>query len=72
MGDPGPLLLLPRVALAAPAQGGKSTRSSSTQQCRLNCLAAEMDPLPDLVARILQQAATDGPRTRAQSSAAAP
>jgi len=64
------LLLFPRVALVAP--GGKSTRSSSTQQCRLNCLAAVMDPLPDLIARILRQAAPDGPRTRAQSRAAAP
>jgi len=31
------LLLFPRVALAAPARGGKATRSSSTQQFRLNC-----------------------------------
>jgi len=31
-----------------------------------------MDPLPDMIARILRQAATDGPRTRAQSQAAAP
>jgi len=50
------LLLFPRVALAAPARGGKSTRSSSTKQCRLNCLAAVMDPLPELTARILRQA----------------
>jgi len=39
------LLLFPRIALAAPARDGKATRSSSTQQCRLNCLAAVMDPL---------------------------
>jgi len=65
------LLLFPRVALAAPARGGKSTRSSSTQQCRLNCLAAVMGPLGDLIARIHRQAATDGPRTQAQSRAAA-
>jgi len=38
------LLLFPRVALAAPARGGKATRSSSTQQCRLNCLAAGWTP----------------------------
>jgi len=31
-----------------------------------------MDPLPGLIARILRQAAVDGPRTRAQSRAAAP
>jgi len=31
-----------------------------------------MDPLPDRIARILRQAAADGPRTRAQSRAAAP
>jgi len=31
-----------------------------------------MDPLPDLIARILRQATADGPRTRAQSRAAAP
>jgi len=72
MGDPARLLLFPRVAVAAPARGGKATRSSSTQQCRLYCLAAVMDPLGDLIARIHRQAATDGPRTRAQSRAAAP
>jgi len=55
------LLLFPRVALAAPARGGKATRSCSTQQCRLNCLAAVMDPLGDLIARILRQVAADGP-----------
>jgi len=31
-----------------------------------------MDPLGDLISRILRQTATDGPRTRAQSRAAAP
>jgi len=66
------LLQFPRVSLAAPARGGKATRSSSTQQCRLNCLAAVMDTLSDLIARIHRQAATDGPRTRAHSRAAAP
>jgi len=39
------LLLFPRIALAAPARGGKATRSSSTQQCRLNCLSSVLDPL---------------------------
>jgi len=34
-------------------------------------LAAVMDPLGDLIARIHRQAATGGPRTRAQSRAAA-
>jgi len=63
------LLLFPRIALAAPSRGGKGTKSSSTQQCRLNCLAAVMDPLRELIARINRQAATDGPRTRAQSRA---
>jgi len=66
------LLLFPRIALAAPARGGKAGRSSSTQQCRLNCLAAVMDPMSDLITRILRHATTDGPRTRAQSRAAAP
>jgi len=66
------LILFPCVALAAPARGGKATRSSSTQQCQLNCLAAVLDPLGDLIARIHRQAATDGPWTRAQSRAAAP
>jgi len=66
------LLFSPRIALAAPARGGRATRSSSIQQCRLNCLAAVLDPLGELIARIHRQAATDGPRTRAQSRAAAP
>jgi len=61
------MLLFPRIALTAPAGGGKATRSSSTQQCRLNCLAAFMDPLRELNARIHRQATTDGPRTRAQT-----
>jgi len=63
------ILLFPRIALAAPARGGKAPRSSSTQPCRLNCLAAVMS---DLITRILRQATADGPRTRAQSRAAAP
>jgi len=66
------LLLFPRIALAAPTRGGKATRSSSTQQCRLNCLASVMDPLGELITRILRPATTDGPRTRVQSRAAAP
>jgi len=33
------LLLFPSIALAALARGGKARRSSSTQQCRLNCLS---------------------------------
>jgi len=66
------LLLFPRIALAAPARGSKATRSSSNPQCHLNCLAAVMDPLGDLISCILRQAATDGPRTRTQSRAAAP
>jgi len=37
------LLMFHRIALAAPARGGKAARSSSTQKCRLNCLAAVMD-----------------------------
>jgi len=65
------LLLFPRIALAAPAPGGKETRSSSTQQCRPNCLASVMDPLGELGARINRKATTDGPRKRAQSRAAA-
>jgi len=59
------LLSFPRIALDAPAMGGKATRSSSTQQCRLNCLAAVMDPLGELIKRIQRQVATDCPRTRA-------
>jgi len=66
------LLLFPRIALAAPARGGNATRSSSTQQKRLNCLAAVIDTLGELIARISRQAATDGPRWRAQSRAAVP
>jgi len=72
MGDPGPSSPILRIALAAPARGGKATRSTSTHQCRINCLAAVMDPLGELIARIQRQAATDGPRTRAQSRATAP
>jgi len=48
------------IALAAPALGGKAARSSSTQQCRPNCLAAVMDPLGELMTRIHRQVATDG------------
>jgi len=59
------LLLFPHIA--APARGGKATRSSSTQKCRLNCLAAILEPFGELIARIRRQAATDGPRTRAQT-----
>jgi len=70
MGDPDAPSFFPRIALAAPARGGKAT-SSSTQQCRLNFLAV-MDPLGELVACIHRQATTDGLRTRAQSRAAAP
>jgi len=66
------ILLFPRIALAAPARGGKATKSTSTQQCQLNCLAAVMDPLGELIARIHRRAATDDPQTRAQSMAAAP
>jgi len=55
------LLLFPRIALAAPARGGKATRSPSTQQCRLNCLAAVMDPLGDLIRR-RQTAPGRGPK----------
>jgi len=64
---PKRLLLFPRIALAAPAPS--SSVSSSTQQCRLNCMASDMDPLGELIARIQWQATTDGPRTRAQSRA---
>jgi len=39
------LLLFPSITIAALVRGGKETRSTSTQQCRLNCLAAAMDPL---------------------------
>jgi len=66
------LLLFPRITLADPAPGGKATRSSSTQLCRLNCLAAVMKPLGERIARIHRQAATHGPRTGAQSRVAAP
>jgi len=65
------LLIFPRIALAASGRGGKATRSSSTQHCRINCLAAVMDHLGEFFARIHRQATTDGPRTRAQSGAAA-
>jgi len=72
MGTLASLLTFPRIALAAPARGGKATRSSSTEQYRINCLAAVMNPLGELMARIHRQAATDGPRTRAHSRAAGP
>jgi len=65
------LLLFPRVALAAPARGGKATWSSSTQQCRLNCLSSVLDPLEELVARVKRAAPADGPCTRAKTRAAA-
>jgi len=65
------LLPFSRIALAAPARGGKAKKSSSTQECRLKCLAAVMDPLVKLITRLHRQAATDGPRMRAQSRAAA-
>jgi len=65
------LLNFPRIFLAAPALVGKATKPSSTQQCRLNCLTAVMDPLGELTARIHQQAMTDGPQKRTQSMAAA-
>ena len=54
------LLLFPRVALAAPPRGGKATRSSSTQQCRLNCLSSVLDPLEELVARVKRASPADG------------
>jgi len=54
------LLLFPRDALAAAARGGKATRSSSTQQCRLNFLSSVLDPLEDLVARVKRAAPADG------------
>jgi len=72
MGDSDAPSLFPSIALAAPARGGKATRSFSTPQCGLNCLAAVMDPLGELITRIHRQTATDGPRTRAHSRAAAP
>jgi len=63
--------LFPRIALAAPARGGKATRSSPTQQCRLNCLSSVFDPLEKLFARVKRAKPADGPRTRARSRAAA-
>jgi len=54
------LLNFPRISLAAPARAGKATKPSSTQQCRLNCLAAVMDRLGELTAHIQGQAMTDG------------
>jgi len=65
------LLLFPRIALAAPARGGKATRSSSTQQCRLNCLSSVLDPLEELVSRVKRATPAEGPRTRARTRAAA-
>jgi len=65
------LLIFTRIALAAPARGFKLKRSSSTQQYRPNCLAAVMHLSGELIAIIHRQATTDGPRTRAQSRAAA-
>jgi len=65
------LLLLPRSALAALARGGKATRSSSTQQCRLNCLSSVFDLLEELVARVRRASPAEGPRTRARTRAPA-
>jgi len=65
------LLLFPRIALAAPARGGNATRSSPTQQCRLNFLSSVLDPQEELVARLRRASPADGPRTRARTRAAA-
>jgi len=65
------LFLFPRIALAAPARGGKAKRSSSTQKCRLSCLSSVLEPLEELVARVKQTTPADGPRTRARTRAAA-
>jgi len=66
------LLSFPRIASAAPPRGGEATRSPSTQQCRLNCLASIIDPLEELVSRIggphrqMALARGPGPRRRQQ------
>jgi len=65
------LLLFPRVPLEASAHGGKATRSSSTQQCSINCISSVLDPQEELVARVKRAAPADGPRTRARTRAAA-
>jgi len=65
------LLLFLRIELASPTRGGKTTRSSSTQHCRLNCLSSVLDPLKELVARLRRASPADGPRTRAVIRAAA-
>jgi len=64
------LLLFPSIALAASARGGKAIRSSSTQQCRLNCLSSVLDPLEELVGCVRLASTADGPRTRARTRAA--
>jgi len=61
------LLIFTRIALAAPDRGGKATRSSSTQQCRKNCLSFVIYPLKELVARIMRTAPADDPRTQART-----
>jgi len=65
------LLIFPRIALATPARGGKATRSSATQQCRLHCLSSVLDPLEELVTHIKREATAEDPRTRARTRAAA-
>jgi len=70
--DPDSPSALPPHRPRGTSTGSKATRSSSTQQCRLNRLAEVMEPLGELIARIHRHAATDGPRMRAQSRAAAP
>jgi len=69
--DVGGLVLFPGIALDAQARGGKATRSSSTQACRLNCLSSVLDPLEELVARVKRDTPADGPRTRARTRTAA-
>jgi len=54
------------------ARGGNSTRSSSTQQCRLNCLSSVLDPLEELVVRVKRAAPADGPSPRDWTRTAAP
>jgi len=65
------LLFFPSIALAAPARGGKATRASSAQQCRLNCLWSVLDPLEELIARVKRATPAEDPRTRARTRAAA-
>jgi len=64
MGDPGPPAPISPCRPRGPRMGWQSEEVSAI-------LAAVMDPLVDLIARIHRQAATDGPRTRAESRAAA-